>query len=164
MRRDLGCNVNGSRAVNGTDGTDGSGFGKTPAQLREEFRQNAGQDQRAVNTKLAGSSEDDHFRHGQQRTEVDHRTHTDEDEEREKFGGNTGVIDDFHEADTGIHTQVGQNTAKTDGQQQGRFIFLDDGQCDQHKTNQEHDTILPADMVKGFKNTAEIHNVSSQPA
>ena len=164
MRRDLGSNINGGRAVNSTDSSDGGGFSKTPAHLREEFRKNTSKNQGAVNTELAGSTEDDHLRHGQQRTEVDHRTHTDEDEEREKFGGNTGVIDDFHEADTGIHTQVCQNTAEADRQQQGRFIFLDDGQCDQHKTNQEHDTILPADMVKGFKNTAEIHNVSSQPA
>ena len=164
MRSDLGCDINGCRAVNGTDGTDGSGFSKTPAQLREQFGQNTAQDQGTVNTKLSGSAEDNHLRHRQQRTEVDHRTYTDEDEEREKFSGNTGIIDDFHEADTGIHAQVRQNTAETDGQQQGRFIFLDDGQCDQHKTNHKHDTVLPAEMVKRVKNTAEIHNCSSQPA
>ena len=167
MGRDLGRDINGGRAVNGADGTDGSGFREAPVQGGDEFREDAAQDQGAVNTELTGSAQDDHFRHSQQRAEVDHRSDTDKDQEREQFGGDTGVIKDFHEPRLfqavdldGLvsgHTQVRQHAAEADGQKQVRFIFFDDRQPDQHEADHKHYDFFPAEEIKRVNNTAEVH-------
>ena len=58
-------------------------------------------------------------------------------------GGSFGGI--LHNTGVG---QVGQHHTKSDGQQQQRLKTLNDGAVQQHKGNEQHDTLLPAQICK----------------
>ncbi len=45
---------------------------------------------------------------------------------------------------------VGQDAAKADRQQQHRLVFLDDGQRDQHETDQDHHGVTGGEVRKAF--------------
>ena len=58
-------------------------------------------------------------------------------------GGSFGGI--FHDAGIG---QVGKHHTESDGQQQQRLKSLNDGAVQQHKGDEQHDTLLPAQISK----------------
>ena len=61
----------------------------------------------------------------------------------DRKGGSFGGI--MHNAGIG---QVGQHHTKSDGQQQQRLKALYDGAIQQHKGNEQHDALLPAQISK----------------
>ncbi len=79
------------------------------------------------------------------RAEIDHGAHADKDQQGEQLGRNAGVVNHLHEpARSRIrHAQVGQDAAKTNRHQQGRFVLFDDGQVKQDTAYQDHYPITP---------------------
>ena len=83
-------------------------------------------------------------------------TNADEDQQWKKLGLNARAIQHRHKAFAirqGGHPKVGKQATKTDGKEQDRFIFPDNGQVDQEQTEQDHDHVAPG---KGEKVTEHI--------
>ena len=142
-------------AVRRADDADGAGQLEhqvlVPRRLGQEHgNEHQGQQERGKNAELRRRAKEDHAGVLEQRREVDHRAHGNEDQDGEQLIGDARVEQHGQEAvfpqggrigQNAVfqhRRQVGQNAAKADGQQQGRFVFLLDGQIDQDARDDEH--------------------------
>ncbi len=107
--------------------------------------QKNGHDERPVDAEMTRRAQQNHFGLSQQRTEIDHGSHADEDEQREEFGPDPRVIDDFHHPCFIGHPDIRENASKPDGQEEHWFVFLDYGQDDEDKTDSYHNRIPPGE-------------------
>ena len=113
-------------------------------------------------TELGACAEKEHFRVGQQRTEVDHRADTDEEKYRHGLGsfdsGFEEPLDNTlcltnpvqHLVQNAGCRKVYQNGAETHGKKQGGLIVFFDGEPDQQNTDCVHDQLFPCDGHKAL--------------
>lgn len=104
----------------------------------------------------AAAPEDHQLRIGEQRTEIDHRADTDEQYQREKLIGDTGVKQDGQRAalrdtvheliDRAGQRQIHENRAEADRQKKRRLHILFDREIYEHPADYPHDRLLPAEI------------------
>ena len=149
---ELVCNDNRGGTVGSTDDGDGCRV--------VDVKEDGCQTQREENTELCRRTEDHQLGIGQQRTEVDHRADTDEQNQREEFVCNTGIKQNGQRtgfSDTVVNLrdcagvgQVDENGTEADGEKQGRFHILLDCKIDQNAADRPHDEIAPVHLQKVF--------------
>src|SRR5699024_8609005 len=126
----------GRRAVSRTDDTDGSRVLNVESK---DCREYDGKE----DTKLGGSAKQEHLRIGKKGTEVDHRSNTDKQQERECFRSlNSGFKQPLHDTvrfsgafhklvQSAASGNVDQDRAKAHRKKKGRFVILLDREVDQ---------------------------------
>ena len=126
-----------------------------------DAKEHRGGTQREEDTELCGCAEDHQLRIRENRAEVNHRADTDE-----QISGNSSLlIPMLNKVDSAPIScspfssvwvtapekgNVHHDGAEAQGQQQGGFHVLFDGEIDQNRADQPHDDVLPCEELKVF--------------
>jgi len=128
------AHINGGGAVDGADDADGGGLVEVEAEQQR-------QDQGAEDAELSCCTEQHHPGILQQRSEIGHGADADENQQREELVVHPGFLQHREHAVVGDHRrerQIGENRPGADGNEQHRFVFLDDRQIDQEAADRDH--------------------------